>query len=45
VIEAAREDGGRELVRLPFQWPARPGQTVKAAGKTELGAIAATFKP
>ncbi len=37
VVEAAREAGGRELVRLPFAWPPRGGQS--ATGKTELGAI------
>ncbi|WP_207796544.1 DUF2271 domain-containing protein [Sphingomonas oleivorans] len=46
VVEAAREDGGRELVRLPFAWPATPGQTmVRASGKSELGAIALSVKP
>ena len=44
VVEAAREVGGRELVRLPFSWPPKPGQTVRAAGKAELGAIALTFR-
>lgn len=44
-IEAAREVGGREVVQLPFAWPPKPGQTVKAAGTTELGAVTATFKP
>ena len=39
VIEAAREAGGRELVRLPFHWA--PHATVAAAfaGKEELGAV------
>lgn len=44
-VEAAREVGGREVLQLPFAWPPKPGQTVKAAGKTELGAVTATFKP
>jgi hypothetical protein len=39
VIEAAREDGGRELVRLPFAWPARGKLEANAAGKEELGAV------
>lgn len=42
-IEAAREVGGREVVRLPFAWPPKPGATVKAQGSTELGAVALTF--
>ena len=45
MIEAAREVGGRELLQLPFAWPPKPGQTVRAAGKTELGQVVATFKP
>lgn len=43
VIEAAREVGGRELLRLPFSWPAKPGAVVRAAGKTELGPVSVTF--
>jgi hypothetical protein len=30
-------------VRLPFVWPPRPGASVKAAGSSELGAVALTF--
>lgn len=43
VVEAAREVGGRELVRVPFAWPPRPGQTARAAGSSELGAVSITF--
>lgn len=43
VVEAAREVGGRELVRLPFAWPPKPGAVVKAAGTTELGAVSLSF--
>lgn len=43
VVEAAREVGGRELVRLPFSWPPKPGAMVKAKGSTELGAISLGF--
>jgi hypothetical protein len=45
VVEAAREVGGRELVRVPFQWPPRAKGTFRAAGKTELGAVTVTVKP
>lgn len=45
VVEAAREVGGREALRLPFAWPPKAAQTVRAAGKTELGAITAVIKP
>ena len=44
VVEAAREVGGRELVRVPFAWPPRAGQTVRAAGSAELGAVSITFR-
>ncbi|ROH91895.1 DUF2271 domain-containing protein [Stagnimonas aquatica] len=39
LVEAAREEGGRELLEIPFQWPAAAGQTLKAQGKSELGAV------
>lgn len=39
VIEASREAGGRELVRIPFTLPAKPGQLLNASGKEELGAV------
>lgn len=43
VVEAAREVGGRELVRLPFAWPPKPGAVVRAKGNSELGAISLSF--
>ena len=43
VVEAAREVGGRELVRLPFSWPPKPGAVVRAKGNSELGAISLGF--
>ena len=39
VIEAAREAGGRELVRVPFSWPAKGKLAASASGKEELGAV------
>ena len=44
VIEAAREVGGRELLRIPFSWPAKAGAGGRAAGKTELGAVTVAFR-
>lgn len=44
VIEAAREVGGRELVRLPFQWPPKGGEIAKGAGTAELGAVSVALK-
>jgi hypothetical protein len=37
VVEAARELGGRESVRVPFRWGAP--NTARAAGASELGAV------
>jgi hypothetical protein len=39
VIEAAREAGGRELVRVPFTWPAKGKLAASAEGKEELGPV------
>ncbi|TWT43559.1 hypothetical protein KOR42_44390 [Thalassoglobus neptunius] len=39
VVEAAREVGGRELVRLPFQWPPQAKQQAQESGETELGSV------
>jgi hypothetical protein len=45
VVEVSREMGGRELVKLPFQWPGKTTQAVSAKGKEELGAVALQIKP
>ena len=45
VVEAAREVGGREIIRVPFKWPARSRATASAKGTSELGAIALDIKP
>lgn len=42
VVEASREVGGREILRVPFQWPA--GQGGKAHGEHELGQIQVNVK-
>ncbi len=42
VVEAAREVGGRELLRLPFSWPSKPGATLRTKGSTELGTVSLT---
>lgn len=44
VIEAAREVGGREFLRIPFQWPPKGAETLTAQGSSELGAIKLTLK-
>jgi len=44
-VESAREKGGREIVRVPFTWPVKKAETVKAAGQQELGDIIVDLKP
>ena len=43
VIEAVREVGGRELVKVPITWP--KAATATASGKTELGNITVKINP
>ncbi|TWU35762.1 hypothetical protein Q31b_51970 [Novipirellula aureliae] len=45
IVEAAREVGGRELLEIPFTWPADQNKTLRAAGKEELGEITLTIQP
>ncbi len=43
VVEAAREVGGRELLRLPFTWNGTSA-SARAQGASELGAVTLTVK-
>lgn len=43
VVEAAREVGGREVVRLPFAWNGNAASG-SAKGTSELGAVSVTLK-
>jgi len=45
VVEAAREVGGRELLRIPFSWPPQQNASHQAQGKSELGPITLTLTP
>ncbi|MCQ4347681.1 DUF2271 domain-containing protein [Pseudomonas stutzeri] len=45
VVEAAREVGGRELLRVPFSWPPQQTEHHQAQGKTELGAVTLQLNP
>lgn len=45
VVEAVREVGGREMVRLPFKWPATAPQKASETGTAELGAVALSITP
>jgi hypothetical protein len=40
-----REVGGRELLRLPLEWPATSKQHASAQGKTELGSVTLDVAP
>lgn len=44
VIEAAREVGGRELLRIPFELPAKGAAALSAQGEHELGAVKLAVK-
>ena len=43
VVEAAREVGGQEAVRVPFTW-GKPGKPATVKGETELGAVTVAVK-
>jgi hypothetical protein len=45
VVEAVREVGGRELLRVPFEWPAPSKQHAEAQGKSELGLVTLDLNP
>ena len=45
LVEAAREVGGRELVRLPFSWPVTEPTEHQNGGKSELGKVNLSLLP
>ncbi|NYT68345.1 DUF2271 domain-containing protein [Pusillimonas noertemannii] len=45
IVEASREKGGREVLRLPLAWPAQQAATAEAQGESELGHVKATLTP
>ncbi|MFA9217137.1 MAG: DUF2271 domain-containing protein [Sphingomonadaceae bacterium] len=45
LVEVAREAGGREVVKVPLQWPPKTAQSLSAHGKEELGALLVQLKP
>jgi hypothetical protein len=45
VVEAAREVGGREVVKVPFSWPPKAAATTAGKGEQELGAVSVTVNP
>lgn len=44
VVEAAREVGGREVVKVPFAWNGKGNVSASAKGKEELGTVAIVVK-
>lgn len=44
VVEAAREVGGREILKLPFKWDGKTAAEAATQGKTELGKIRFAIK-
>ena len=45
VVEAAREVGGRELLRIPFDWPIESTQHLDVQGEHELGLVKLDLNP
>jgi hypothetical protein len=45
LVEAAREAGGREVVKVPLTLPVKAAQTVTGQGKEELGVVTVQVKP
>ncbi len=45
VVEAAREVGGREQLRIPFDWPIKETQHLDIQGEHELGLIKLDLNP
>jgi hypothetical protein len=45
VVEAVREVGGREAVRIPFEWPIKAAKRDSVKGTKELGVVALTLNP
>lgn len=45
VVEAAREVGGREVLRVPFQWPPQAPTTADAKGADEISALTLKLTP
>ena len=45
LVEMAREDAGREVVKLPFSWPVEKVTTATTNGTTEVGAVTLELIP
>lgn len=45
LVEASREAGGREVLRIPLSWPPKSAHSASAKGQEELGAVTVQLKP
>ncbi len=45
VVEAARESGGHDLVKIPFAYNPAKAIAAKGQGDGELGAVAVSYRP
>ncbi len=45
VVEAVREVGGREVLKVPFEWPVTKAGTASAKGNTELASVSLALNP
>lgn len=45
LVEAARQLGGREVVKIPFAWPGQKAAPLTAVGSSELGAVSLRLNP
>jgi hypothetical protein len=45
VVEAAREVGGRELLRIPFEWPPKAPINLDVKGESEISAVTLKLTP
>lgn len=45
VVEAAREKGGREVVKVPFEVRQRAGATASGRGNSEVGRVSISVRP
>ena len=44
IVEGAREGGGREVVKVPFQWGSKENKPTSAQGNHELGKVSVQVK-
>jgi len=45
VVEASREVGGREMLRIPFKWDGKTPVDAAAGGESELGKVRLSIQP